>query len=157
MNYQEKYIQCLEEFSYGTIVYSNEYVNLTYLGLRKGGNFWGIYFLIENKSNFDISVEINDFRMWKCIIHIFPYISFDIKPNTKIINHISMSLDNLFDLGINSLQDMNDVSLIFVCGKGDAVICRSSLITIPIIDYAEELLKIMKKLVYDIKKIRYGR
>lgn len=134
------------------ILWENDFVQIIYKGIYKGSNYWGIKLLLENQTDYKISIGNSNLEIDNQIVDVFPYIVFDLKPHTRIEKHISIGMDIANDLGIYQIEDFDDVELKLFCEKNEKKIAQSPQIVIHPIDYLKEIHNQMIAIMDEIDK-----
>ena len=132
----------------GETIWDNEFINIVYMGIYKGSNYWGIKISLENKTKDELFISTSNIEMNNQIIKI---ISFNVlKPYEKKEGHISIGFDKASDWGINSIEDFDDMMLELYCEKNGKKIAQSSRIVIHPIDYLKEIHTHMSEIMDEI-------
>lgn len=136
----------------GQNVLENEYVKIVYLGIITGGNYWGINLSIENRSKFDLTIETNNVEINDYIVDVYPNIVYDLPPNKKKINYISLPFDKMNQLLIKKIDEMKNIKLTLFCKRGSEMIDESPLIILHAVDWFKEKYNEMCKIVNEVNE-----
>ena len=93
----------------GDVVWDNEFVKIAYLGIYETGDYWGVKFFIEYKSNPVVELKIVSFEMDEYIIDLYPTLRKEFEG--KNIEYILMSFDSLNEIGFNSIENMGNIKI----------------------------------------------
>lgn len=97
------------------VVLDNDYVSVTYVGIVKQGNFWGIKMLVENKRDIPLTLSAYNICMNDFVITNLSTICYNLPAHRKIFAEASMMFSDLEDWGIKCIEDMSDIELTLVC------------------------------------------
>ena len=122
----------------GDVVWDNEFVKIAYLGIYETGDYWGVKFFIEYKSNPVVELKIVSFEMDEYIIDLYPTLRKEFEG--KNIEYILMSFDSLNEIGFNSIENMGNIKISFICEQYLKVVAKSPIITLGIVDYLKDYL-----------------
>lgn len=113
--------------------------------------FYAINFFIENKTKYELVVMTDNVKINDKSVETFPLMAI-LHPNDSTITHGSLSFSNLFELGINSLEEISDIKFNFLCkNKSKAKkIIKSPYVTLQPIEYLKDIYSDMEKIIGEI-------
>lgn len=97
------------------VIWDNDFLKVTYVGITKQGNFWGIKMLVENKRNTRITLQAHRITMDDDLVTDSTIIINDLLPGKMIFAEASMMFYTLEEMGINSIEQMLNIKLTLTC------------------------------------------
>lgn len=133
-----------------TVIWSNDFFELSYLGLYKGGNFLGLKLLIINRTDDDFLIKVDNMNIDGIFVDIFSYLNLDWHYQNMYIEHISINFDS-YICDINSINKITFLNLYLLCEKDNEIVLKSPLITLNNLNYLEAILTDMNTLINKIQ------
>lgn len=125
-----------EGYNAGDVIWNSNYVVVTYMGIHKEGNYWGIKMLFENKSEIPISVKYKDISMNGFVFSGTYYIMLDLPPEMKAFEDASIMFEDLKTIGVKKIEEMGDIKLkLFSENEDYKKLEESDVITLHIQEY----------------------
>lgn len=125
----------IKKYDINQTIWNNTYLNATYLGIAKHGNYYGIKLLVENKTDIPLSLEGKNICMEDFVITESTTIVSELLPHKKIFTDAVMMFSDIENLGIYDIEKMKDIELTLIYKIDFEIILTSPTIMLNVQEY----------------------
>lgn len=125
----------MKKYNAKQVIWENTYLNVTYLGIAKHGNYYGIKLLVENKTDIPMSLDGKNICMGDFVVTESTTIVYELLPHKKIFTDAVMMFGDLENLGIYNIEKMKDIELTLIYKVDFETILTSPTIMLNVQEY----------------------